>query len=84
MTSNSTYSLLRAQPRVSLRDTVPLRAPFALYVEPTNICNFKCVYCPESFSDFEKGLATARLISRVRAHFRSGSGIGGVKTLTCT
>ncbi len=48
------YSLLRQNARVPLREAVPLRAPFTLYVEPTNICNFKCVYCPESFDDFEE------------------------------
>jgi MoaA/NifB/PqqE/SkfB family radical SAM enzyme len=26
----------------------------AIYMEPTNICNFKCVYCPESFPDFKE------------------------------
>jgi len=48
------YSGLRTAPRTSLRDAVPLRAPFTIYVEATNICNFKCVYCPESFDDFEQ------------------------------
>jgi radical SAM protein with 4Fe4S-binding SPASM domain len=83
MTSNSTYSLLRAQPRVSLRDTVPLRAPFALYVEPTNICNFKCVYCPESFSDFEErsgGLHRLDLGAFERISDQVLE-LGGVKTL---
>jgi len=26
----------------------------AIYVEPTNICNFKCVFCPESFDDYRE------------------------------
>jgi MoaA/NifB/PqqE/SkfB family radical SAM enzyme len=26
----------------------------AIYLEPTNICNFRCLYCPESFSDFKE------------------------------
>ena len=83
MTDNSTYSKLRSQPRVSLRDAVPLRAPFALYVEPTNICNFKCVYCPESFSDFEErsgGLHRLDLgaFERIADQVLD---LGGVKTL---
>jgi MoaA/NifB/PqqE/SkfB family radical SAM enzyme len=35
-------------------DGSPLPAPMSVYLEPTNICNFKCVYCPESFPDFEE------------------------------
>ncbi|MFO1118092.1 MAG: radical SAM/SPASM domain-containing protein [Beijerinckiaceae bacterium] len=53
MSEKIAYSQLRAAPRQNLRDIVPLRAPFTLYVETTNICNFNCVYCPESFEDFE-------------------------------
>ncbi len=54
MTEKLAYSQLRSAPRQNLRDLVPLRAPFTLYVETTNICNFRCVYCPESFDDFEQ------------------------------
>jgi hypothetical protein len=46
------YSSLRRSPRVNLRDEVPLRYPLAIYVEPTNKCNFKCIFCPESFEDY--------------------------------
>lgn len=46
------YSELRSGNRIDLVDASPLPAPMAIYVEPTNICNFRCVYCPESFSDF--------------------------------
>ncbi len=83
MTGNQLYSQLRAAPRTQLHEAVPLRAPFTLYVEPTNICNFKCVYCPESFDDFEEkagGLhrmdlaAFSRLAEQVVE-------LGGVKTL---
>jgi MoaA/NifB/PqqE/SkfB family radical SAM enzyme len=30
----------------------PIHAPLSIYIEPTNICNFKCSFCPESFGDF--------------------------------
>lgn len=29
-----------------LEETIPLRAPLLIMIEPTNRCNFKCVYCP--------------------------------------
>lgn len=83
MKIQSSYSQLRTAQRIPLRDAAPLRAPFTLYVEPTNICNFKCVFCPESFPNFEErsgGLfrmditAFDRLSDQVRD-------MGGVKTL---
>ncbi len=83
MTSNSAYSHLRSQPRASLRDAAPLRAPFTLYVEPTNICNFKCVYCPESFPDFEErsgGLHRMDIVGFERICDQVLE-LGGVKTL---
>lgn len=48
----SQYGALRTQPRVPLVQAVPLAAPFAIYLETTNVCNFKCKFCPESFSDY--------------------------------
>lgn len=46
------YSELRKASRVNLTDAVPLASPFTLFIEPTNVCNFKCLYCPESFPDY--------------------------------
>lgn len=48
----SSYGSLRAQPRIPLVQAVPLAAPLSIYLEPTNICNFKCKFCPESFSNY--------------------------------
>lgn len=47
------YGALRNRKRINLLEAVPLPAPLALYVEPTNVCNFRCVFCPESFKDYE-------------------------------
>ncbi len=47
------YTALRQEPRINLLKSVPLPAPMSLYIEPTNICNFKCSFCPESFSNYE-------------------------------
>jgi radical SAM protein with 4Fe4S-binding SPASM domain len=48
------YSKLRQDPakRISLVDASPLPHPLTIFVEPTNVCNFKCSYCPESFTDY--------------------------------
>ena len=46
------YGSLRAARRQTLTEIVPLRAPFTVYLEPTNVCNFKCSYCPVHFDDY--------------------------------
>jgi len=53
-TVQNPYAQLKTGPRISLADQVPLRGPLSIFVEPTNICNFKCVFCPESFSNYEE------------------------------
>lgn len=29
-----------------LKDALPLKTPFSLLIDPSNICNFKCAFCP--------------------------------------
>lgn len=77
------YSKLRSRPRISLKDAVPLPGPLTVFVEPTNICNFKCVYCPESFTDFEErsgGLHRMDLATFERVAGEIAA-IGPIKTL---
>lgn len=47
------YSKLRTNERIDLSRAIPLSGPFTVYLEPTNICNFKCTFCPESFPDYK-------------------------------
>ena len=30
----------------TLKDHLPLSTPYALNIDPTNLCNFRCVFCP--------------------------------------
>lgn len=39
---------LRAQERAKLQDVIPLSTPYVVYIDPTNLCNFKCTFCPTS------------------------------------
>lgn len=39
-------SRVRMEAHVNLGDVLPLEAPFVLIVDPANICNFSCRYCP--------------------------------------
>ena len=36
----------RVKNRENLAERIPLPFPFVMYIEPTNICNFKCIFCP--------------------------------------
>ena len=40
--------------RIDLAANYPLPAPLVLFVEPTNVCNFRCGICPESFPDYQQ------------------------------
>jgi radical SAM protein with 4Fe4S-binding SPASM domain len=37
---------LAEQYRSKLWDVVPLDTPWSIYIDITNLCNFKCIYCP--------------------------------------
>ena len=37
-----------------LGDILPLKMPLGLCIEPTNICNFKCIQCPVSLPHFRQ------------------------------
>ncbi len=49
--------------RVDLSSLLPLPAPLSLFVEPTNVCNFRCQFCPESFVDYESQAGGRRTMS---------------------
>ncbi len=49
------YSTLKEK-RISLRDVIPLAKPFTILLEPTSLCNFKCVCCFQSEPDFHSYL----------------------------
>lgn len=42
---------LRGERRERLIDAVPLPAPWTIFLEPTNACPAKCVYCPTGDTD---------------------------------
>jgi radical SAM protein with 4Fe4S-binding SPASM domain len=37
---------LRGARTTRIVDAMPLPAPWTMFIEPTNVCNFRCVYCP--------------------------------------
>ncbi len=42
---------LRCQERTPLEQVIPLPAPYVVYIDPTNVCNFKCQFCPTAYPD---------------------------------
>lgn len=46
------YTGLRQVPRIDLASAVPLAKPLAIHIEPTNICNLKCSFCPVSLPTY--------------------------------
>lgn len=52
MTPNP-YSHETNIPRRDLSQCLPLPGPLLVFVEPTNVCNFKCTFCPESHPDYK-------------------------------
>jgi len=32
--------------RTPLQDVIPLSMPFIIFLDPSNVCNFKCTFCP--------------------------------------
>lgn len=42
------YTKLKEHDRHNLRDVIPLKKPFTLIIEPTSLCNFRCIQCFQS------------------------------------
>jgi len=40
--------------KVLLADAVPLETPFLVYIDPSNICNFRCRFCPTGHPELLK------------------------------
>jgi radical SAM protein with 4Fe4S-binding SPASM domain len=47
------WSTAYSMNRVSLRDSIPLEIPLCICIEPTNICNFKCLMCWQSTEEYK-------------------------------
>lgn len=43
-----------AAPRHILADELPLPSPYLVHVDPTNLCNFRCPFCPTGHPDLLK------------------------------
>ena len=48
------YGELRTLARTDLVEAFPLAKPMSLYVEPTNICNLHCDFCPHDLKEYRE------------------------------
>ena len=48
------YSQLANTNRTPLINLLPLSMPISLHIEPTNVCNFRCVSCPQCLQDYKQ------------------------------
>lgn len=48
------YTELANKNRSILNNVLPLELPYSLHIEPTNICNFGCVSCPQSLDSYKE------------------------------
>ncbi len=42
---NATIKSHRSENRTLLHEVIPLKTPYRMHIEVTNICNFKCIFC---------------------------------------
>jgi radical SAM protein with 4Fe4S-binding SPASM domain len=55
------YTALPVTNRQSLKDVLPLAKPFTVLIEPTSVCNFRCIQCFQS-------IKTDSYFTETRAH----------------
>ncbi|QUH28972.1 radical SAM/SPASM domain-containing protein [Vallitalea guaymasensis] len=48
------FSVKYKKNRTVLKDVLPLEKPFCISIEPSNLCNFKCVMCHHSSENYKK------------------------------
>lgn len=39
------------RPRIRLAESLPLTTPFSVQIDPSNLCNFRCQFCPTGHPD---------------------------------
>lgn len=57
--------------RIKLHEATPLRTPLVLFIDPTNLCNIRCQYCPTGDKNLLKqvgrpnGLMSIELLKKI-------------------
>lgn len=48
--------------RTRLETVIPLATPYVIFIDPANVCNQKCSYCPTGNPDLLKNTARKPMI----------------------
>jgi radical SAM protein with 4Fe4S-binding SPASM domain len=79
------YIESRTQGRIDLAAHAPLSKPLAIYIEPTNICNFhkQCFFCAQSREDYRQTAGYSQFIPMEIVHkaIQDIRDMGGVKSI---
>ncbi|MCR5651308.1 MAG: radical SAM protein [Lachnospiraceae bacterium] len=63
------YGNIVEQNRNNLQDVIPLSTPYAICVDPSNLCNFRCHFCAVQYSDekfyFKKQVMDLNLFKKI-------------------
>jgi uncharacterized Fe-S cluster-containing radical SAM superfamily protein len=51
--------------RTPLHEVIPLSTPLVLQIEPTNICNLRCWFCPVNNAKLQRGMMTLKTYRKV-------------------
>jgi radical SAM protein with 4Fe4S-binding SPASM domain len=53
------------RPRCRLAESLPLATPFSIQIDPSNLCNFRCLFCPTGHPDLlrQTGRSKSQLMS---------------------
>ena len=80
-----TYTEVRHTNRLDLAAVAPLPKPLAIYIEPTNICNFskQCFFCAQHTADYHERAGYRQHIemATVEKVIADIKGMGGVKSI---
>lgn len=69
------------QKRIDLVKAVPLPRPLSLYVDPCNVCNYRCIFCPQSADRLDTQFCTKMEIQSFEKVVANIEELGQVKTL---
>ncbi len=65
---------IRVAKRHNLNEVIPLDTPYVLFIEPTNLCNMRCQFCPTGDDKLRKlrpnGTMSMKTFSRVISELR--------------
>ena len=54
--SGNYFKIINRKGRMNLREILPLEKPLSIFIEPTNICNFRCVACVQGSEETRNDL----------------------------